>query len=317
MSQQQRVNQLAEGMILGFLTAGMGALAIYYLPVKFLVDFVWGIPIIIILKKYDLQIGLFTLVTTFIMTLILIPPIDSLLMFVILAPLALTFGLLFKYEITPGTTLLTGAAVSVLSTVIAVLILLNIDPLIIMPTEQVLRTQAVQSMALYAKLGLVTADEASMYVESGIKLVRTLIPSAFAIGSLIRAFFTYILAIKVLQKLNYRVPPLPAFSDWRLPWYSVWLLITGLGMSLAGDQFRLPALAIIGKNMVFIVFPLFLTIGTAVVAYFFKTWKISTWIKALLGIAAAVNFSGSLVLFTLIGIFDPLVSFRKWKRPAE
>ncbi len=317
MSQQQRVNSLAEGISLAFVTAVMGALAIYFLPIKFLVDLIWGIPLIFIIKKYDLRVGILTLALTFFLTWLVIPPIETLLSFIILAPLALAYGLLFKAETSAGHVLLIGSAVSVLSTVAAVLLMLDLAPQSIMPSEQALRVQAEQSLSFYTNLGLINPPEAKTFAETGVRLMRHLIPGVFAIGSLIRAFFTYILAVKVLQRLKYRAASLPPFSEWRLPWYSVWLLITGLGLTLLGDQFQLTNIAIIGKNVVFLVFPVFLTIGLAVATHFLMKWKLPTWIKVVLGVVTVVNLSGSLVLFTLIGVFDPLMAFRKWKKPES
>jgi len=317
LAQQQRVNPYVEGALLASITAIMGALAIYFLPVKFLVDFIWGIPIIVIIKRYNFRMGILTLVTTFVITLMLTDPVTTILLVAQLAPLALAYGLLFKYEVSPGTTLLSGSAVSIVSTVLTIVGFIYIAKVNIIPSEQELRAQAELVKAFYVSKGLMDADEARVFTETSVSLVRSLIPSFFAVGSIIRALLTYILAVKVFRKLNYKVASLPPFSEWRLPWYSVWLLIIGLGMSLIGDYFKLPVISSIGKNTVFIVVPVFFLIGLAVITYWFKNWKIPTWTKVLLGVVAAVNLSGSVVLFVLIGAFDPLVSFRKWKRPKE
>lgn len=317
MTQQQRVGPLVEGAFLALITAIMGTLAIYFLPVKFLVDFIWGIPIIIIIKRYNLRIGILTLATTFFITWMFTEPVTTFLLVLELAPLALAYGLLFKYEIPPGTVLLTGAAVSVLSTMLTVLGFIYIANINVIPTEQALRMQAQQSVALYTNMGLVNAGDSKTLIDTTAKLMIAFIPSILAIASVIRAFFSYVLAVKVLRRLNYKVPDFPPFSEWALPWYSIWLIITGLGLSVFGDQYKIGIMATAAKNMLFIVSPLFFLIGFSVVTHFFKTWRIPKWTKVLLGIAAVINLGGSLVLFTLIGMFDPVFSFRKWKRLTD
>lgn len=317
MRDQQRVRPLAEGAFLALITAAMGALAIYFLPLKFLFDFVWGIPIIIIIKRYDFRLGLLTLVTAFLLTWLLTEPVMTLLLLVDLAPLALAYGFLFKKGVSPGTVLFTGSVVSVLSTMLKALGFLYIAGINIFPTEDLLRPQVQQSIDIYKNLGLINAADSKQIVEMTVKLIVALVPSALAIESLIRAFFTYLITGRVLRKLGYKTSSLPSFSEWRLPWYSIWLVIVGVGSILIGDYFKLEVIATIGKNIVFIITPLFFTIGLAVATSFFNSWKAPAWIKIFIGFVSLLNFSGSLVIFTIIGLFDPVVSFRKWKAPKD
>lgn len=317
MTEQQRVRPLVEGAFLALITAAMGALAIYFLPVKFLVDYIWGIPIILIIKRYDYRIGLLTLATTFLLTWMFTEPIMTLLLLVELAPLALAYGLLFKNDISPGTVLFAGSVVSILSTVLTVLGFLYLAGINVIPTKELLRLQAQQSVDIYKNLGLISAADSRQMVEMTAKFMAALIPSALAIASLIRAFLTYIITVRVLRKLGYTTPSLPPFSEWRLPWYSIWLVIIAIGLSLIGDYFKLEVAATVGKNLIFIIVPLFLTIGLAVATSFFNSWKVPIWIKIFIGLVSLINFSGSLVIFTIIGLFDPVVSFRKWKAPKD
>lgn len=317
MTEQQQVRPLVEGAFLALITAILGALAIYFLPVKFLVDYIWGIPIIIIIKRYNLRTGLLTLVTTFLLTWVFTQPVMTLLLLVELAPLALAYGVLFKKDIAPGIILFTGLIVSVISTVLTVLGFLYIAGINLIPTEEVLRLQAQQSVNIYKELGLINAADTKQMVDMTAKFMLALIPSALAIASLIRAFFTYIITVRVLRRLGYKTSSLPSFSEWRLPWYSIWLIIVGVGLSLLGDSFNQDVVATIGKNIVFIVIPLFFTIGLSVATSFFKSWKAPMWIKIFIGLVSLLNFSGSLVIFTIIGLFDPVVSFRNWKAPKD
>lgn len=317
MTHPQRVRPLIEGAILALITAILGALAIYFLPVKFLVDFVWGIPIILIIKRYDLRLGLLTLITTFFITWIFTEPVTTMLLIVELAPLALAFGLLFKYETSPGTNLFVGSLVSIVSTVLTILGFSYIAHINMLPTEQALRMQMEQTVSVYNQLGLIDKAQANILIDTSVKLMLTLFPSALAIASILRSLFTYIVAVKVLGKLNYEIRPLPPFREWRLPWYSVWAVIIGLGMSLIGDQFKLAVVSAIGKNIIFIVVPVFCIIGISVAAYFLYAWKIPSWAKVLLVVTSIINLSGSIILFTFLGMFDPVVSFRSRKKPED
>lgn len=316
MTQQQRVSPLAEGAFLALITALMGALAIHLLPVKFLVDFIWGIPIIVIILRHNFRAGLLTLATASFITWILAGPVMTLLLIIELGPLALAYGLMFRSGVSSGTVLLGGSVVSVISMVLTMLGFAYIANVNIIPTEQEIRSQMDLVKNLYVSRGVMGADEAALLMQNSVSLIRVLIPSAFTFASVIRAFLTYIVAVKVLDRLGCPVKPLPPFREWKLPWYSVWFLIMGLGMSLIGDQYKFGSLAMVGKNLVFIVLPIFFITGLAVVTSFFKAWKIPVWIKVLLVVAGVVNISGSIILLTLVGVFDPFVSFRK-RRPKE
>ncbi len=311
MTGQQRVHPLAEGAFMALLTAFMGALAIYFLPVKFLFDFAWVIPVIIIIRRHNLRTGLLTMVTAYILTWLFTEPASAALLFVELGPLALAYGLLFKYQTSPGQTMAAGIVVSALAAVVLILILLYIEPASVFPSEQLLRQQAERVASFYTNAGLLGIEDAKMYANMSVALSRIFIPGFLILSAVIRGVISYILAVRVLRRLSYRIAPLPPFSEWRLPWYSVWLLITGLGMAVAGDQFNWRGISLTGKIAVFSVAPVFFVIGLAVITYFFKTWKIPTWSKILLGIIAVINPTGSIILFILIGIFDPLVSFRR------
>lgn len=317
MTQPQRVRPLAEGAFLALITAILGALAIYFLPAKFMVDFIWGIPLILIIKRYDLRMGILTLMTTFFITWILTEPTTTFLLMIELAPLALAFGLLFKYETSPGTSLLVGSLVSILATFLTVIGFFYIGGVSIFPAEEALRMQAEQTVSVYAKLGLINEAQVKPFIDTSVKLMITIFPSVLAFGSIIRAFFTYVVAVRVLKKLNYKVRPLPPFRDWKLPWYSVWLVIIGLGLSILGDEYQISTVASIGKNMIFIIMPVFFLIGVAVAANFFHRWKMPSWAKILVFITGLINFSGTIVVFTLIGLFDPVISFRRRRKPED
>ncbi len=308
---------MVEGAFLALITAMLGVLAVYFLPLKFLVDYVWGIPIIIIIKKYGLRVGILTLITTFFLTWIFTDPVTTLVLLVQLAPVALAYGVLFKYEISPGVVLLAGSVVCILSTGLAILGFIYIAGVELIPSQEFFRDQAKQIADLYTKYGVLSAAESKAYAESMSKLVVALIPSMLVVGAVIRAFFTYLITVKVFRRLNYRVNSLPPFNEWALPWYSIWLVITGLGLSLIGDQYRLQTLSLIGKNMAFVVVPLFFVIGFAVIVHFFRAWQIPRWMKIFLIVISFINLGGTLVLLTIIGLFDPVVSFRKWKVPRD
>ena len=308
---------MVEGALLAAITAVMGALAIHLIPVKFLVDFIWGIPLILIVKRHNLRIGLLTMAVTFVITWFLAGPLMTLLLLVELAPLAMIYALFIKKNSAPGTTLAAGIVISIISAVVTILGYYYLAGITLVPTELAVRAQIGQIMDMYQKLGI-DPGQSEILAENVIRMAVVLVPMTIAVASVIRALLTYTLAVGVLRRLGHPVRSLPRFTSWRLPWYSVWPFIIGLLMSLLGDYFKVQIVAAIGKNLILLLAPLFFILGVAVSAYFLNSWHIPRWAKILIFVVAFLNLDGTIVLIALLGIFDPLVSFRLWRRrPKE
>ena len=106
-------------------------------------------------------------------------------------------------------------------------------------------------------------------MRTSIKTSVLLLPAAYLIFAVFSTVLTYMVGSKVLKRLNYRVNNLPPFSQWRLPWYSIWGIILGLLFLLIGDKFDFSVVKIIGQNLLTIFGFTFFIIGLAVVGYYF------------------------------------------------
>lgn len=109
--------------------------------------------------------------------------------------------------------------------------------------------------------------------------------------------------------------PIPAFSKWRVPWYLSWIIIGGLGMALLGDYSSLNKLVEWGANTVFLYLVLAAVIGLAVGAsyYLYLPWPPLIKNILLLPIILYPPFTFfALLVVTVVGLFDPLIDFRRW-----
>lgn len=317
MVEQQRLRPLVEGALFAAITAVFGIMSLYLPLISFFTDFLWGIPIIIVFIRHDWRIGLMSLTVAGLLTLILTEPVMTGLLFLQLAPVAVTFGLMFKKRYPAGKVLLTGTVVTVLAEAFVLGLLLYSQRNVFHFQEEISR-QARDAIEFYRKAGLLeqyakqglSQAVINDLVESVVRLTKLLIPGTFVIVAAVKAAITYLISARVIERLGFGNFRLPAFSAWYLPWYSSWAFLSGLLLTLAGDNYGMPVLAAIGKNIVFICFPVFFIIGVAVMVHFFRRWAMPGWTKILLVVIALMNFSGALLLLTGIGIFDPLVSFR-------
>lgn len=324
MVQQQRLRPLVEGALLAAITAVFGIMSLNMPLLSFFTDFLWGIPIIVVFIRHDWRIGLMALTVAGVLTLMLTEPVMAGLIFLQLAPVAVAFGLMFKKKLPAGRILLTGTVITVLSEVFVLGLFLYSQRNLYHFSDEITR-QAREAVEFYKKTGLLELyakqglDETAIrqLVESTVRLTKLLLPGTFIIAAAVKAALTYLISARVLERLGFGNFRLPAFSEWSLPWYASWVIMSGLLLTLGGDYFAVPVLAAIGKNIVFICFPIFFIIGLAVSVHFFRRWGPPGWVKILFVVIALINLTGTILLVTGIGIFDPLVSFRSKGKTQE
>lgn len=322
MSQQRATQPLTQGALLAALTALLGIMSLGFPPLRFITDFLWGIPIIIVITKHNLRLGIMVLGVSLLLLLFVFNPISVLLFAVRMAPLALVYGFLIKKRVLPGKSLVIGTLVAAIAEVVTILGFLYLAGINIIPPQEELKQVIDQAIKFYEEVGLF-----ELYAKQGLSvetikdtfyqvayLYALLIPAAFVLSSIIRAFLTWIVAQRVLNRMGFSVGALPKFSEWSLPWYWIWLLTIGLLATIVGDHYGLETLAIAGKNMVAITCFIYLVIGLAIAVSFIKNWKVPGWFKVLIVIIIIINLSGTIILFTLLGIFDSFVVFRRFQK---
>jgi uncharacterized protein YybS (DUF2232 family) len=171
-----------------------------------------------------------------------------------------------------------------------------------------------QAMAAYRDAGMYNNIPAELQGEVSERMISTfdlLIPGRFMLQAATYAAVTYFLARSCLQRYNYFLAPGLAFTKILLPWYSIWGPIAGLALTLAGDQFSWVLGARAGKNILFILFWLYMITGLSVAAYFFRKVKVVWFIKVTFLVFAVLYIPFSMMIIILLGMVDPLVNFRR------
>lgn len=313
MVEQQRLRPLVEGALMAAITAVFGMISLNFPVMSFLTDFLWGIPIIVVFIRHDWRIGTMSLTVAALLTLMLTEPVMAGLLFIQLAPVAVVYGMMFKKKYPAGQILLSGTVVTLLAEAVVLFLLMYVQRNVFHFGEE-LNRQAQEVVGLLKRSGLMEYYRKNGVDEAALKQMIAssimLLPGSFILAAGFKAVLTYFVSARVLERLSLGSFRLPPFGDWHLPWYASWSLLAGLLLTLAGDQYGMPVLATVGKNIVFICFPIFFIIGLAVAVHFFRRWMLAGWVKTLLIIIAVLNFSGTILLLTGLGIFDPLIAFR-------
>jgi hypothetical protein len=228
--------------------------------------------------------------------------------------LGICYGLLFKNRVAQGKNIAVGIICSVVLTLFfaAGFYLSTGNNPFVLGEEG--RQAAEQWLAANQSAGLLNdlpAGWQGSFGESVIATFELLIPGQYVVTAAAEAAFTYLIAAAYLRRINYFLPPSSAFTALSLPWYSVWGLITGLALTLAGDLYSWAPAAKTGKNILFILFYLYLVLGLSVAAHFFRKVNLAKPIKFFLLILSAVYLPFSIIIILLLGVVDPLVNLRR------
>ena len=156
----------------------------------------------------------------------------------------------------------------------------------------------------------ISRDEIERSLRAAVVWTVNLLPSIIATYSAASSFCNFLGARAVLLRKGCEVPKFPPFSEWRVPWYSSWVVILGLGLALLGDYIKAQSLFVIGLNLLILYIPAAFTIGLAVGANFYNRIK-SHFVKLIILITALIYLPFTAVMLLFLGVFDPLLNFRK------
>lgn len=312
---------LVEGAFFAALTVVLGLMGLYIPPLLFVTTLLMPLPLAVLVRRRDLRLGLMSLlVASALMFILFGRPITVFLLILQSGPLGILLGLLFKNRVSAGPGIIACSVVAAAMTVLTLLISFWITGINPFAVGEEMRRSMEQVVEWYRRAGWV--DESALReLEAGTRqmtrLVALLLPANLVIWSVISAYITYALTRLVFIRINYEVTPLPPFSRWKFPWYIIWGGITGLALTLLGDEFAIPGLGAVGKNILYIVGFLHFILGISVATYFVKNWKIARVLKYLIVGLVALYWPFALSVLLTLGIMDPILNVRRLPADGE
>lgn len=307
---------LTEGAIAASLATVLALIGYYIPPLSMIISLVWFIPIVVVIVRQNLKWGVMALVVTAFLLMILTHPIKGLLLVLQMGLVGLLYGYGFREKWPSGKIILLGGLVVVVSTLLVLaltMLLLGVD---LSGWQQEMWEQIDYTVQVYANLGLLdgglmSEEELRAYMEGLLQLIAMMIPGILIAGSLLTAAVNFLLLRLVLKRLGEKITPLPPFRQWQLPWYMVWGVIAALALLLAGDYYQQPHMRTIGMNILYIYFPVLLIAGLTVLAHFNYHLKVPKWLKIIVAVVMVFNLPLTAILITTVGLFDPLLNYRR------
>lgn len=315
MAAGEKTGGLLEWIIYAALIAVTGLAGIFIPIVYFPAIILMPLPAILLVLRLDARYGILALAAAgFIMLFAGQEPAAALIMIIRYGLLGIVYGMLFKNYVSSGKSLVAAISAAVVLTVVSVTVMYALtgeNPLVLgLEERRLLEHQWMamnQQMQAFENILPEKQEDFNKYIVS---LFEFYIPGQIIVTSAISAALTYILSRVVLERLQFRVPQAPIFSTIYLPWYSIWGLIAGLGLTLLGDQFSL-SLAKAGKNILFILVNLYLTMGLSVAVFYYRKINLALPLKMIILFLTFSYLPFSITVLSLLGATDPLINFRR------
>lgn len=316
------VQALTEGALMAALAALLGIIGIYIPLLGFVTNLVWTIPIILLIMRHNLKLGIMGLAVTGLLISILAGPVQGILFLVNLGGMALIYGYCFKNGLSPMKALLFGTIIAAVSTAATVILSAFLANLPITQWINDIKMAINEGFQVYEEMGMIDrilpeGVTPEQYKEQLFRMIETLLPGAFVAASMGSALVNYLIARVFLKRMKYDIPEMPKFREWHFPWQIVWGVIIGLIFLLTGNYFEHSILSLVGQNILYIYYPILLVSGFSLIVFLWKN-NILTGLMRVFVIMAAFLFNALfLMMVVLIGLFDPLFDYRRFFREKK
>lgn len=312
MTTGEKSRALAEWAFFTLMFAVAGLAGVYLLPLYSVAAMLLPLPPLLMVLKLDTRYALLGLTAAGLIFFVFMAPETAGVLVFQYGLLGVLYGLLFKNRVSSGKILSIGMLYAGVSALLyLVLSYFAGNNLFVLGEEG--RRAFEQSMAAYrdTMLNDIPAEVQETFSESIISTYELLFPGQYMVSSAALSAITYFFARACLARLNYFLAPGLVFTMISLPWYSIWGPIAGLALTLAGDNFAWLLAAKTGKNILYILFWLYIVLGLSVAAHFFRRINVVWPVKAVFLIFALAYLPFSMVVLILLGVTDSLVNFRR------
>lgn len=306
---------LVQGAFFAACMAAAGLLALLVPPLFFLANLFIPLPLVVLVRRYDLKAGLFTVIIFCVLLFLFSgPSLAGVILVLQTVPLGLLLGLLFKNHASAGISIAVGALTLAAFTLLGLAVSFwatGSNPLAVGEEMK----QAMEGITdWYTRMGIteeLPRSELEQIITQTAKFASQLIPAHLVTLSIVSALLTYLLARKVLRRLALPLSPLPPFARWQFPWQISWGLIAGLGLTLGGDALHIGPAAVLGKNVLYVSVFLYLIAGLAVGAFYLAKWKIPGVVKFFLVFFAFFYLPLAAAAIAVLGIMDSFLNLRR------
>lgn len=311
-----RTQALVEGTLMAVFTVILGLVGLYLPFFKVGIDMFLAVPIIIVIVRHGILAGCLSVGFAGALFFLLLGPFFSLPLFLQSGVLALFYGFALKKRLQPGITVLIGTVIVIISILLNLALTYTILGADTIDFGKRIQQNIDTTLELYREQGFFstqygfTEERARELLENTKRMLILLVPGILVIWALVTALINYLAAHRFLMRLKVSGSALPAFREWRLPWWVIWGFIIGFASYLVGDRLANQTLLTIGMNIMLIYAPVFFTLGLAVIVFYIGRYFAGLGFRIIAITFFIFFFRAVSIALVITGILDLLFNYR-------
>ncbi|HEX3031549.1 MAG TPA: DUF2232 domain-containing protein [Bacillota bacterium] len=309
----KQLNEVVVWVLAGLVTGLIAAASSGFPELRFFISLVWTAPIALIVVKYGLPQGVASVLIAGLVAGVVTGPVEGSLIAWEIGPLALVIGLLYKNRVPAARAMMICVLVSVL---------VHLTELGITYGQfskewlQVQKELTDQFIAAYKKAGVLdqvfpglSETEIRTTVLQSLRVFFQLLPGFSVAVSTLLALTNYRLSHRYISRGGIALAPVLPFAQWRFPWYIIWTAILGLLGVLLGTPDSIILLS--GENLLLVSGFFSLILGFSVTVNYLGRATLPGLLKWVLIVFLILNGIFSLGFILVLGLFDPIINFRR------
>ncbi|NLN17077.1 MAG: YybS family protein [Firmicutes bacterium] len=308
MPRRYDTRSITEGAMLAAITVVLSFLGAYVFPYIF---FIVPVPLIILVYRHGLRLGILVTVVSAILAGLLIDIMTMVVLLLVLGLVGISIGGALREQLPPQNVFALGVAASL--TAYALLLFFSQTLFQVNVVDLLMdsfRHSIDQVTALYSRMGMSEEQlgEAVSMLENLMNLSRMVMPVTFLLSAILLAFVNYWLARSILGRLGSKIAWFPPFRYWRFPWHLAWGYILGLGLPLITSEGFWIAVA---ANLQFFFTYVFMVQGLAILWFFFDEFRLSRFLRVAILVLIFLPRWPLSTLVVWTGVIDTWLDIRK------
>jgi len=170
---------------------------------------------------------------------------------------------------------------------------------------------------LYEERGI-SREELEDSIQHMVKSLARHLPAFYYLQAILAAFFMLLLAATLCHKAGLERLIKRPFKCEIMPWQLAWVVIAGLALWLLGRA-QMNSLYYTGSNILVVMLPISMYFGLATVVFKLKQQQPvhQKWGTIALIILSILFLPSAVIFFSVIGVFDALLDYRKLRLEKE
>lgn len=261
--------------------------------------------------KHDIRISIMSLFVSVVLSSIIVGPVQAGAVGLQFGITAIVLGYCLQKKYSPFITII---AMSV-ATFIGYIAMLKLSTLfmgvdILKEITDTFNESLKDSIKIMKSMGATDAQISNSNLkEITPQMLRTFLPGALIVGSIMSSYIVYIIVGLVFKRLRITIRGIKPLDQWYIGDYTSFGLLSITMLSLILYYLKVPNADIVYSSMYMLLLFVFVVIGISVVVWFLKSRGIPRGVQIL--IIVFLVFSQMLIVLCFLGLLDFIIDFRK------